>query len=338
MRVVNFGCVKDVTVDLTPLHAFVGPNDSGKSTLLKALRSVVAADRGPFLSPSVVSVKVGDSAWTQQSYQAGVARTIEHSAHVEPSEALSRDGGDFGLPKGSAVSAAVRRALAGARMLRLEPDAMRKPSRLIPKSHPIEFAENGDGLSGVYDALLSRQRKSFDMIVGQFRGLFPTVEELELAAVSEGTKLLGVRLIDGTDVPADTMSEGMLYWLAFAALPHLSDTAICLIEEPENGLHPARVAEVVRVLRDASQHTQILLATHSPLVVNELQPDEVTIITRTPERGTIATPMTQTRNFAKRSKAYALGELWLSYADGDLEEKLVGDGSGDAPVAAVGEP
>ena len=52
---------------------------------------------------------------------------------------------------------------------------------------------------------------------------------------------------------------------------------------------------------------------------------EVTLITRTPERGTIATPLSSTKNFEQRSKVYALGELWLNYADGDFESDLVAD-------------
>ncbi len=47
LTVKNYGCVKDVSVELTPLHAFIGPNDSGKSTLLRAMRTLVqlAGDR-----------------------------------------------------------------------------------------------------------------------------------------------------------------------------------------------------------------------------------------------------------------------------------------------------
>jgi len=135
---------------------------------------------------------------------------------------------------------------------------------------------------------------------------------------------MGLTLIDGTEVGPEEMSEGMLYWLAFAIIEHLTPQSMLLIEEPENGLHPARIAEVMTILRDVSQRTQVLVATHSPLVINELQPEEVTIVTRTPERGTICTPMVKTKNFAERSKVYALGELWLSYADGNLERELVG--------------
>ena len=109
-------------------------------------------------------------------------------------------------------------------------------------------------------------------------------------------------------------------------MPHLEPTALLLIEEPENGLHPARIAEVMRVLRAISERTQVILATHSPLVINELLPDEVTIVTRDKDRGTKATRMKDTPGFEDRAKVYALGELWLSYANGEDEAPLLEGG------------
>jgi predicted ATPase len=195
---------------------------------------------------------------------------------------------------------------------------------LIPRGRTIWLeSEKGRGLGALYDALLNRDRDAFIAIEKRFRELFPTIKALRLENADERTKTMGLTLLDGTDVGPEEMSEGMLYWLAFAIIEHLTPQGMLLIEEPENGLHPSRIAEVMRVLRDVSKRTQIIVATHSPLVINELRPEEVTIVTRTAERGTICTPMTQTKNFAERSKVYALGELWLSYADGDLERELV---------------
>lgn len=39
VRIQNFGCARDVTLELTRLHALIGPNDSGKSTVLQAIRT-----------------------------------------------------------------------------------------------------------------------------------------------------------------------------------------------------------------------------------------------------------------------------------------------------------
>jgi predicted ATPase len=107
----------------------------------------------------------------------------------------------------------------------------------------------------------------------------------------------------------------------------MAPSALILIDEPENGLHPARIAEVMNVLREVSKSRQVLLATHSPLVVNELAPDEVSIVKRTAAEGTTTTVIKDTPNFADRAKVYALGELWVSYANGTDEAPLLQGGA-----------
>lgn len=304
VRIEGYRCVKAVDLRLTPLHALIGPNDSGKSSILRAIADGAVAG------------------W----WVAGLGSSVK--------ERWS----DLPFPKFRAIAGAapewraeVAKAFQSRAVLRLDPDAMRAPRTLIPAGKAIWFDdEKGGGLPALYDALLSRDIPAFTAIGDRMRQLFPTVRALRMHNVSSSTKQLGLTLTDGTAVDPAEMSEGMLYWLAFAILEHLAPQSIVLVEEPENGLHPARIKEVMRILREVSQRTQIILATHSPLVINELQPEEVTIVTRTSERGTICTPMTETRHFATRSKIYALGELWLSYADGDLERELMPEDQGVA--------
>jgi len=69
---------------------------------------------------------------------------------------------------------------------------------------------------------------------------------------------------------------------------------------------------------------QIIMSTHSPLVINELRPEEVSIVTRPDAKhGTKVTPMKNTPNFEERSKVMNLGELWISYANGKDERDLL---------------
>jgi len=308
IRIRNFRCIQEIEFPLTPLHALIGPNDSGKSTILEAF---FAMSRGVSEEKSEVTVFSEPRALT-----AVLNSTIEHESHVDPKGGL----------KGSLRVPATLLPLVGpAMLLRLDPDAMRKPKNLIAHGHSIEYSERGEGLAAVYDAFLSRRLDVFLEISKRFTTLFPTARSIQLTNPSQTTKALGIELTDGRSVGAGQLSEGMLYWLAFAALPYLQPTPLILIEEPENGLHPSRIGDVMQVLREVSNRSQIIIATHSPLVINELQPDEVTLITRTPERGTIATPLSSTKNFEQRSKVYALGELWLNYADGDFESDLVAE-------------
>ena len=40
IEITEFSCLRDVKIELTPLHALIGPNDSGKSTILRAVRTL----------------------------------------------------------------------------------------------------------------------------------------------------------------------------------------------------------------------------------------------------------------------------------------------------------
>src|SRR5262249_1707773 len=165
--------------------------------------------------------------------------------------------------------------------------------------------------------------QGFLAIQERVRVLFPGIKAIGLENVSRSTKEIRAEVASGEWIPARLLSEGLLYYLAFAALQHLEQPAVILVEEPENGLHPARIAEVMRILREISKQTQVLIATHSPLVVNELQPDEVSVVTRKPGTGTRVTCLKDTPDFVARSKVYALGELWIAYANGEDEAPLL---------------
>jgi predicted ATPase len=134
---------------------------------------------------------------------------------------------------------------------------------------------------------------------------------------------MAVTLTDGTRHTAKAMSEGLLYYLGFVALRHIAGSGLFLVEEPENGLHPARIGEVVGVLREISKTSQVIVATHSPFVLNELEGDEISVVTRDPVSGTKVSLLKDVPGFADASKVYLPGEFWVSYADGKMEEPLL---------------
>lgn len=349
LSIENYGCIAGLNVQLTPLHALIGPNDSGKSTVLGALRtlSVLAApsssDRATQEVALLWQALMANAKTGQVSLQATAAgqsyrvQVLRGSEVYEKTFAGVEDSGStgnthkFDLTGGSRIVASeaeLAQAVAGSQLLRLDPDALRQPTQLIPEGAPVRLMNNrGTGLPAVYDAILNRNMQAFIAINKQVAELFPTVKAISLKNPDHGRKALGVQLTDGTYVSAEFMSEGLLYFLAFAALPHVEPTAVVLIEEPENGLHPARIAEVVGVLREVSKSTQVVIATHSPLLVNELKGDEVTVVTRSAEQGVTARLLKDTPNFEERSKVYAPGELWVSYANGMDEGPLVQGGS-----------
>jgi predicted ATPase len=185
-----------------------------------------------------------------------------------------------------------------------------RPSPLIPDTETIRFqGEGGHGLAGIYDRIFNQSAEDYLAIQNDVRKKFPHVGKILLSNVKGPNKAIAAELADGTRVPAQTLSEGLLYYLAFAALRYLERPSVLLVEEPENGLHPARIEEVMAILRDYSNDTPVLLATHSPLVINELEGHEVSVLTRPDESGTQRKLLKDTPNFDARSEVYALGSV-----------------------------
>jgi predicted ATPase len=200
----------------------------------------------------------------------------------------------------------------------------RVPVQLIPDSHGIVFTdERGTGLAGVFDAIVNRDAEAFAEIQADVRARFPSVSKVGLINFSNSLKEIAVTLADGTRVGAKAMSEGLLYYLGFTALKYTDGSNLFLIEEPENGLHPARIAEVMTTLREISKTSQVIIATHSPLVVNELQGHEVSVVTRPPDKGTQAILLKDVPGFEDAAPVYQPGEFWVSYCDGDQETPLL---------------
>lgn len=86
--------------------------------------------------------------------------------------------------------------------------------------------------------------------------------------------------------------------------------------------HPEQMADMMKLLRrTAESGVQVVLATNNPLVINEMRPEEVTLLTRG-ENGPRATLLKDTWNFHERARIYALGELWLSHT-GNNEHLLL---------------
>jgi energy-coupling factor transporter ATP-binding protein EcfA2 len=349
VSVEQYGCVRAARFGLTPFHAFIGPNDSGKSTLLRALRTVMQFANGSFqphhgrllpfdpLLPEPIPAGLLIGAKTAVGWYAvaGVGSSLlEERLGLPGSSEWLKAPRPFNVPSAflrstNAGAKAALDRLGSPRLLRLDPDALRSPSGLIIESQGLEFLDDrGLGLPGVYHAIFVENPEALVAIRDEVKRLFPAVKQIRVPAVASNLVALEIELADGTRVRGDGLSEGLLYYLAYAALRHLAPAGTLLVEEPENGLHPARIREVIAVLRAISDGgTQVIMATHSPLVVNELHPEEVSVVTRTHQRGTEVNPIAETPDFAKRSQVYALGELWLSYADGEQEAPLRNGGA-----------
>lgn len=127
---------------------------------------------------------------------------------------------------------------------------------------------------------------------------------------------------------AEEVSEGVLYFLALLCIVHQPDPPkLLLLEEPEKGIHPRRIREVMDFIFELARmrDIQIILTSHSPYVVDYFAdiPECISVFDRDPVSSeTIinnAGELIDQSNVANDAKGLprisytdALGEYWVS--------------------------
>jgi len=112
-------------------------------------------------------------------------------------------------------------------------------------------------------------------------------------------------------VPAKRLSDGTLRWIALLTiLLNPEPPPLVCIEEPELGLHPDMIHEVAKLLLIASERMQLIVTTHSDLLVEEFSENPEVVVVCEKERGATNLKRLDKRELAAWLKRYSLGQLW----------------------------
>jgi predicted ATPase len=181
----------------------------------------------------------------------------------------------------------LRSAIAKWRFYELVPSLMRTPNQTAAATF---LQEHGENLS---QWLLNLQAEHYDASFARIqqvlRDALPQVTGLFNSPTQQSTVALGSREKHLTrPVTLSQMSAGELAFIAFLSLiyapPDRAGSLYC-IEDIENYLHPTLIETLLEVLRQSQEEwerkdeaPQILLTTHSPLVVDKMKLDEIIFV------------------------------------------------------------
>ena len=175
---------------------------------------------------------------------------------------------------------------------------------------PGDFlAEDARNLGLVLNDLEHRGSKG--LIVDRLKTFYEQAEDVT-TRVHGGTVQLFVHEKGGKIIPATRLSDGTLrYVCLLAILCHPEPPPLVCLEEPELGLHPDILPTIAELLLDASQRTQLIVTTHSDLLVSALsETPEAVVVCEADERGTHLRRL-EREPLQEWLAKYSLGDLWL---------------------------
>lgn len=172
-----------------------------------------------------------------------------------------------------------------------------------------ELMEDGTNLGLVLNRLKRDHPRAADRVLNELRQLYDGIEAIDVS-IEGGTVQLFLREGDIT-VPATRLSDGTLRYICLlAVLCHPNLPPLVCLEEPELGLHPDLLPGVADLLRDASNRSQLIVTTHSDVLVDKLtdMPDSVVICEK--HDGQTQLRRLNSDDLKHWLSRYSLGELW----------------------------
>jgi len=174
-----------------------------------------------------------------------------------------------------------------------------------------------DYLSEAFDnlparlAALKRTPAVKRRLVELVRELAPGFDDFEV--IPEGGTL-NLYLTEGNlTIPARRLSDGTLRYLCLLAiLVDPEPPPLVVIEEPELGLHPDIHVRLAALLMEASARTQLVVTTHSDMLVDALTDSPESIVVCEKVDGATQLRRLDAEKLKPWLEKYRLGELWIS--------------------------
>lgn len=188
-----------------------------------------------------------------------------------------------------------------------------QPRRPQPTDLPAEFVqEDAANIALVLNDLEHRSNLRASLV--------ERLREADEAIVDFSTRVLGgtIQLFlhySGlrSPVPATRLSDGTVRYLCLlAVLCHPEPPPLVCLEEPELGLHPDLLAGLAELLVDASHRMQLIVTTHSDILVDGLTNVPEAVIVCEKQNGSTKMSRRTSADLAVWLKDYGLGQLWRS--------------------------
>jgi predicted ATPase len=331
----NFKCLRDVQIELERFTVFVGPNASGKSSILQGLDLLSRSFRdqeGSVDGELVQALSRGSNDPVELVAECG--GQVYRYRTRSPSSPVS---GPFMAPPGKAWSGQGRGVapdfnsadwkhwtpnqnsqspLPHSVLLRLEASKLILPNSAGPG--PTVMAPDGSGLHPALASMALNDPDSWQKLQANLRRIIPTIRRLRHTATPSQPALL-FDTVGADSLPSNQASEGTLLVLGMLAALHASGRpSLILLDDLDRGLHPKAQKELISLLRgllDTNRDLQIIATTHSPYLLDCMEPNEVRMTHLDDDGSTMCAALTHHPKFRKWKDEFHSGEMWSLFGE-----------------------
>ena len=170
------------------------------------------------------------------------------------------------------------------------------------------LTERGENLA----LLLSRLRDGRPQFVKTLQQIYDSIEDFHVEVREGKAHLFAVERGGGERyIPASRLSDGTLRYMMLAAiLLDPEPPPLVVIEEPELGLHPDVVLSIGEMLIQASERTQLVVTTHSRVLINALEDHVSSVVVCEKRGGQTQMKRLDPERLEEWLEKYSLGYLW----------------------------
>lgn len=308
----NFKSLKDITLDLQKVNLLIGPNNSGKTNFLKALEYMIKDNTNQqeedysriiFRLSENEGIKI-ELMYGNDDYPTDAIIfkcVVTEQKNIEKSRDFFVDGerknGTILFYKPDELKGRIGSLI----IYKPDPNKLDKPAPVGEGTETVNA--DASNIVAFLDYILSEYRSTFNQIEQDLRKCVPEFTEINLQNVKSTDELVKqfgdktfkrLGLTDGRQNVkywADELSEGTLYFIALLCIINQPNPPkLLLLEEPEKGIHPRRIYEVIQFILGLveDKDVQVIMTTHSPTVVDMFKdmPESVFIFDKDDEGAT----------------------------------------------------
>lgn len=321
----NFKALRETSLRLAPFNLVIGPNGSGKTSLIEAILRLRALAKLPLAVNGESAQKAGgpEIGFTfSPPYE-------EIQAHLGCVSETVCDLLQVKSPR-SESWIELKAKLGRMRSFVFDPPFIGLATPLKPGEG---LSANGANLAAVLADRHSNDAAAFARFENDALRVFPEFSGFVFIPLPENSVELGMRLVEGGGVVrAENLSQGTRHLLAVLAVAHdpSPPTVVCL-EEIDRGIHP----RMLREMRDALYRlsypassgenrapSQVIATTHSPYLLDLFRehPEEIVI---TQKHGSVARfeRLSDRPDLPDLLKEGSLGDMWYSGILGGVPEE-----------------